>query len=154
MRLSHFLSSKPSHSGPFGGIDSDQSDEAHQVLHTHVLSDETPGAIYILSTRESKKDIILSNLIARKTMEWTPGDGNTLTPFSVDEKQYNALKGQLLLKEEAYIKKHSPIVIYLEDSVEDIEEKLQTQVIYPENDTAFISKYPPKDYIINYSSLE
>lgn len=145
------------------------------VIHSHNLHYQIPSNFTpILCTRKNKADIVLSNTIALKTKEWVPGwtpdngnfgqtmtkteipkdwiphGGKPLEPFVMNTRDYINRSKQLLLKEQLYIKKHNPIIIYLEDTVEDIEKKLQHKLPYPEYDKRTISKYPPKEYIINY----
>jgi len=55
--------------------------------------------------------------------------------------------------ERQFIEMYSPVIIYLEDTVEDIEKKLELKVPYPHIDKAYISKFPPNAYIENYSEL-
>ena len=90
-------------------------------------------------------------MIAQARGAWQPWEENTLTPITVDIKDYIDRTQQLTIKEQRYIDEHDPIIIYLEDTVQDIESKLGIAVEYPEKDTAFISKYPPEKYVANYS---
>ena len=87
--------------------------------------------------------------------EWIPQtQEKNLKPFIADVNEYNNLIKEMKEKEQIFIERYSPVVIYLEDSVEDIERKLQLKVPYPNNDTAYISKYPPNAYIKNYIALD
>jgi len=134
---------------------SNKQDE-HYVYHVHDTSIPPPDdAVKILSTRKSMKDIILSHHIGHKTGAWQPilQKGIKLSPFHVSEEEYMKDYLNYLRLEQEYVDKYSPIIVYLEDSIEDIENKLGIQLPYPNNDTAYISKFPPKEYIINYSEL-
>ena len=152
-RLCHLLSPTP-HTliAPFH-VDT----ELHTVIHSHVLDYTIPPMyIPILSTRKDKRDIVLSNLIARKTEDWVPGINkpNEIKPFSVDVDYYIALSKQILLKEEHFLNKNTnAITIYLEDSVEDIQQKLQVPIVDTSADKASISNYPPEQTIENYNEL-
>jgi len=152
-RVAHLLTNSIYYSGPFSKEDLTDPTEKHHVTHSHILYDKTDNAQYILCTRKNKQHIILSNMIAQARGAWQPWEENTLTPITVDIPQYVALTQQLTIKEQRYIDEHNPIIIYLEDTVQDIESKLGIAVEYPERDTAFISKYPPEQYIANYSEL-
>lgn len=121
------------------------------VIHSHVLEEIPQDFTPVLSTRKDKRDIILSNLIARKTEDWVPGESpNIIKPFSVDIDYYLALSKQLILKEQQYIERNNPIIVYLEDSVDSIEEKLNISAIRAADRTT-VSKHPPAAYIINYT---
>ena len=122
------------------------------VIHSHTLVFPVPeGFQPILSTRKDKRDIVLSNFIARKTGDWIPGKAPpTIKPFSVDINDYIALTKQVILKEEQFIKKNNPIIIYLEDSVDLIENKLNTALLRAADRTT-VSKHPPDAYIANYT---
>ena len=130
--------------------------DEHYVYHVHDPALEPPeDTVKILSTRKSIKDIVLSHLIGHKTGAWQPitQKGVKLSPFHVSEKEYLKLYMDYLRIEQNYVDKYNPIVVYLEDSVEDIERKLQIELQYKKNDTAYISKFPPREYITNYSEL-
>lgn len=126
------------------------------VYHVHDTKRIPPDdAVKILSTRKNKKGIVCSRLVGNVTRAWIPQlqEGVSISPFHVDEDEYKELYLKTLEIEQAYIDKHNPIQIYLEDSIEDIERKLQMKVPYPHIDTEYISKFPPKEYIINYNEL-
>ena len=134
---------------------SNKQDE-HYVYHVHDTSIPPPeDTVKILSTRKSIKDIVLSNHIAHKTGAHQPAtqQGIELSPFHVSEEEYMKDYLNYLRLEQEYVDKYSPIIVYLEDTVEDIERKLGIELPYKRNDTAYISKFPPKEYIINYSEL-
>lgn len=125
------------------------------VIHSHCLLPIPEGFRPILSTRKDKRDIVLSNLIARKTDDWVPGWKNpqSIKPFTVDKETYIALSKQLILKEQQFTKKHSPTIIYLEDSVETICEKLELKIPDKYDDTKTKSRYKPSEFIENYEEL-
>jgi len=148
------------HTMKFQNSFTDPADE-HFCHHVHTLSTELlPDAIPILSTRAVRKDAALSSIIAEKTNQWRPENQKAnLSPFTVDEGYYNYKVFKMIQQEKEFIKRFNPIVIYLEDTVETVEAKISNALEiefkcpYPESDKIFISKYPPKDYIINYSKL-
>ena len=60
----------------------------------------------------------------------------------------------LLKKEKDFLNKHNnAIEIYVEDSIEDIESKLNIVLAYKHNDTKYISKNKAADVIQNYSEI-
>lgn len=153
-RLCKLLSTSYKNYPPFANSFTDPAEE-HFCHHVHSLDIlPVPEAIPILSTRKNRKDAALSNIIAWKVKEWIPQtQEKNLNPFSVDVNEYNNLIESMIEGERQFIEMYSPVIIYLEDSVEDIERKLSIQVPYPHKDKEYISKYPPKEYIINYSEL-
>ena len=153
-RLCKLLSTSYQNYPPFANSFTDPADE-HFCHHVHSLDIvPVPEAIPLLSTRASRKDAALSNIIAWKVKEWVPQtQEKTLKPFIADENEYNNLIKDMRESEQIFIERYNPIVVYLEDTIQDIERKLQLKVPYPNNDTAYISKYPPNAYIKNYTAL-
>ena len=152
-RLCKLLSTSYQNYPPFANSFTDPADE-HFCHHVHSLDIlPVPEAIPILSTRKNRKDAALSNIIAWKTKEFIPGTQTTLKPFIADVNEYNNLIESMIEGERQFIEMYSPVIIYLEDTVEDIEKKLELKVPYPHIDKAYISKYPPNAYIINYTAL-
>ena len=152
-RLCKLLSTSYQNYYPFANSFTDPADE-HFCHHVHSLDIlPVPEAIPILSTRKSRKDAALSNIIAWKTREFIPGTQTILKPFIADVNEYNNLIESMIEGERQFIEMYSPVIIYLEDTVEDIEKKLELKVPYPHIDKAYISKFPPNAYIENYSEL-
>ena len=135
----------------------DPDSEEHFVYHVHDINRIPPeDTIKILSTRKNKKGIACSRLIGLRLGEaWVPDlqKDIELSPFHVDEDEYKELYLETLETEQAYIDKYNPIIIYLEDSIEDIERKLSVSLPYKEHDTLSISMFPPDKFITNYSEL-
>jgi len=104
-------------------------------------------------TRRNKTNIILSHLIAQKNADWQ-GYQYPVQPFRIDPSYYVQASKDLLEKEEFFIKQYNPIIIALEDSIDDIEKKLNIILPYKENDTAFISKNKASEVIENYSEIQ
>ena len=152
-RLCKLLSTSYQNYPPFANSFTDPADE-HFCHHVHSLDIlPVPEAIPILSTRKNRKDAALSNIIAWKTKEFIPGTQTTLNPFIADVNEYNNLIESMIEGERQFIEMYSPVIIYLEDTVEDIEKKLELKVPYPHIDKAYISKFPPNAYIENYNEL-
>jgi hypothetical protein len=96
----------------------------------------------------------MSNYIGQKTQEYAPAlEKAPLEPFSIPVNEFMGMIYQIKLKEKAFIEKHNPVIIYLEDSVSDIERKLDVTLVDKTADTATISNYPTIQYIENYSEL-
>jgi len=96
----------------------------------------------------------MSNYIGQKTQEYAPALKKApLEPFSIPVNEFMGMMYQIKLKEKKFIEKHNPVIIYLEDSVSDIERKLDVTLIDKTADTATISNYPTIQYIENYSEL-
>jgi len=150
-RFAYLLTNSIYFSGPWSKEDHTDPTEKHHVIHSHILSDRTDNAQYILCTRRNKQHIILSNMIAQARGAWQPQQSETVSPITVNIKDYIDRTQQLTLKEQRYIDETNPIIIYLEDSVEDIERKLGIAVEYPDKDTAYVSNYPPSEYVTNYA---
>ena len=128
------------------------------IIHSHVLHTPIPqGFLPILSTRKDKSQIVMSNYIGQKTQEYAPALKKApLEPFSIPVNEFMGMIYQIKLKEKKFIEKHekhNPVIIYLEDSVSDIERKLDVTLIDKTADTATISNYPTIQYIENYSEL-
>ena len=134
----------------------------HFVYHVHDTSITPPeDTVKILSTRRNTKNTVLSHFIARKTGAWQPitQQGIELSPFSVDEEEYRKEYYRIIKLEQDYIDKYNPLIIYLEDSVEEIEAKISGKLgkpfvlPYREQNAQWISRFPPKQYIKNYNEL-
>lgn len=154
-RLCKMISSSFRHYGRTSNNWYDPDDE-HFCLHVHDLSIPIPDqAIPILSTRRDKTNIILSHLIAQKNDEWQGHRyQKPVQPFRIDPAYYIQASKDLLEKEEFFIKQYNPIIIALEDSIDDIEKKLNIILPYKENDTAFVSKNKASEVIENYSEIQ
>lgn len=125
------------------------------VLHSHYFEYSVPSNyIPILSTRKDKTKICFSLDLALRTDDWggpkSVSSEIILQPFNIDIDNFVDRYKQVLEKEFMFVERYNPIIVYLEDSVEDIEIKLQHNLPYREKDTTFKSKYDPKDYILNY----
>lgn len=125
------------------------------IIHSHVLHAPIPqGFLPILSTRKDKSQIVMSNYIAQKAQEYAPAlKKPPLDPFSIPVNEFMGMMYQIKLKEKKFIEKHNPVIIYLEDSVSDIERKLDVTLIDKTADTATISNYSTIQTIENYSEL-
>jgi hypothetical protein len=152
-RLCKMISNSFQNYGRYANSWHDPADE-HYCHHVHNLTIPIPDqAIPILTTRRDKTNIILSVMIAQKNDQWhsyqTP-----VEPFTVEPAQYIKMSKDLLEKEQFFINQHNPIIIALEDSIEDIEKKLNIILPYKENDTAYISKNKAFEVIENYSEIQ
>ena len=131
----------------------DPADE-HFCLHVHDLRIAIPDqSIPILSTRRDKTNIILSQMIAQTNDEWSAYQ-KPVQPFRVDPSFYIKASKDLLEKEKIFKAQHNPIIIALEDSIEEIEKKLNIILPYKENDTAFVSRNKVSEVIENYSEIQ
>ena len=125
-------------------------EDEHFCYHTHDSEFAVKGQA-ILSTRKDKTNIVLSYLIAKQCGFIHQ---SKCPPFKVDIPTYIAHTEDLLKKEKDFLNKHNnAIEIYVEDSIEDIESKLNIVLAYKHNDTKYISINKAADVIENYSEI-
>lgn len=148
----------------------------HTVIHSHgCFSASENGWKNILVSRKNKLEITMSQLIAMKSGVWqnmkrekiqkfTKGlaslnTNNIDEPFVFPKAAYLESLKQLESAELAFIKSvrkstgKDPIIIYLEDSLEEKSRKIRLDLTVTES-TPGISVRRPKDYILNYDELK
>lgn len=92
-------------------------------------------------------------MIAQINDEWSAYQ-KPVQPFRVDPSFYIKASKDLLEKEKIFKAQHNPIIIALEDSIEEIEKKLNIILPYKENDAAFVSRNKVSEVIENYSEIK
>jgi hypothetical protein len=135
------------------------------AIHSHTcMWTEDCDWTNILSSRRDKTELPMSLAIAVKSGDWS-GDPNykgEITPFILSECYYLSILKYCEGRERAFIKGvkrdtgKEAIIIYLEDTPEEIEEKLGIKIpkhiVSDRNSNK--SKFRAKDYIINYDELK
>ena len=120
---------------------------------------------HILTTRKDKTELAMSLMIADRSGDWlaVPDDKKSdIKPFKLSTIQYFGMLKQCEGREQAFLKGvkkdtgKDPIIIYLEDTRKEIEEKLGMKIAeksFMEREK-HISSRRPKDYILNYDELK
>jgi hypothetical protein len=148
----------------------------HTVMHSHgCFSASENGWKNILVSRKNKLEITMSQMIAMKSGVWQNMKGEKIQkftkglaalntnnidePFVFPEFAYLESLKQLEAAELAFIKSvrkstgKDPIIIYLEDSLEEKSRKIRLDLTVTES-TPGISVRRPEDYILNYDELK
>jgi hypothetical protein len=138
----------------------------HATVHAHTpLYPAFQDWHFILSTRKDKSEQPMSNAISVKSKVWTPlqePEAEEIEPFGLNVDDYILKLDTMIALEREYVLKcweeRAKIsVIFMEDTVEDIESKLKIKIAdikVRKGDRATISKRRPEDYIINYEHLK
>ena len=120
---------------------------------------------HILTTRKDKTELAMSLMIADRSGDWLaiPNDKKSdIKPFKLDTRHYLFCLKLCEGREQAFLKGvkkdtgKDPIIIYLEDTRKEIEEKLGMKIAeksFMEREK-HISSRRPKDYILNYDELK
>ena len=121
---------------------------------------------FILSARKRKIDCVLSVLVARESHVLHPALKDTklkegFGPFEADMDLVSNLMEEYIAEENAYVEKvralgSEPIVIYMEDSFDTVQEKLGTSFKDDAgvHDTNTISNLKAVDYVTNYDAIQ
>jgi len=121
---------------------------------------------FILSARKRKIDCILSGFVARESGVYHPSVKDTnlkegFGPFEADMNLVSSLMEDYIAQENAYVEKvralgSEPIVIYMEDSFDTVQEKLG--ISFKDDagvhDTHTISNLKAVDYVTNYDAIQ
>jgi len=139
------------------------------AVHSHnceCIPRLSSGWKFILSSRKRKIDAVLSKLVAKQSdihhpKQLTKRKREKLCPFEVSELEVSGLLEKYIAGEFAFVEKVKslgaiPIVIYMEDSFDTIQEKLDKQFNKATfiHDIGTISNLKAVDYITNYDEIQ
>lgn len=129
------------------------------VIHSHgtMLPEDTDNWTFILTTRKSMAEQIMSSFISAKLNNWNPIDPSIgLDSFELEEKNVLGMKNFIEEGNKNFMEKTKNfITIYLEDSIEEIEQKLGVSFTLEglDNDKKWLSNHHYKDIIKNYEKV-
>lgn len=126
------------------------------VIHSHacVVPTNKENWTFIHAKRKIIAEQIMSHAIADKLDSYNPVEKNIVCPkFNLIEKQVKQTKKYIETLNFEFESKTSPIKIYVEDSLEEIERKLNINFSNVYYDTKYKSNHHYKDIIINYKEV-
>lgn len=138
------------------------------AVHSHnceCMPRVSSGWKFILSSRKRKIDAVLSKLVAKQSdihhPTMTKNKREPLYPFEVSQLEVSVLLEKYIAGESAFVEKVKslgaiPIVIYMEDSFDTVQEKLG--ISFKDDagvhDTNTISNLKAVDYVTNYDAIQ
>lgn len=129
------------------------------IIHSHgtLLPENTDDWTFILTTRKSIAEQIMSSAISSTINNWNPIDPSiSVDSFELEEKNVLSMKNFIEEGNKNFIEKTKNfITIYLEDSIEEIEQKLGVSFPFDslDNNKKWLSNHNYKDIIKNYKKV-
>ena len=126
------------------------------VVHSHacVIPINKEDWIFIHAKRKSIAEQIMSHSIAKKLNNYNPVEKNIqISKFNLIEQSVKKFKEDIDKYNLEFENQTNPIKIYVEDSVEEIETKLNIKFNNLQYDSKYKSNHNYRDIITNYKEV-